>query len=167
MRARLEVTRPLSDLDVFQVAMLSASNEADELLEFAFDRALARELRGQTAAAAMTRREWVAVFAGIAVPAVDVDLGATRERMEAGLEFTLKESDQRARWGRPAVRLLSYVALHAKEDVEEKIADVLGEVIRIDTRRLDDLRTQLEGEGADVVVLATAVREVARAVGLA
>ena len=33
VRARLEVTRPLSDLDVFQIAVLSASNEADELLE--------------------------------------------------------------------------------------------------------------------------------------
>ena len=127
VRARLEITRPLSDLDVFQIAVLSASNEADELLEFAFNRVLARELRGQTAAAAMTRREWLAVFSGIAVPAVDVDLGATRARMEEGLEFTLRESDQCARWARPAVRLLSYIALHALEDVEEKIAEVAKE----------------------------------------
>jgi hypothetical protein len=50
--------------------------------------------------------------------------------------------------------------------VEEKVGDVLGELIRTDTRRLEDLRTTLETSGCDVVLLSMAVRAVAEGIGL-
>lgn len=167
VRARLEITRPLSDIEVFQVAVLSSCNDSDGLLEFAFDKALSRELKPQAARAAVTRNEWMALFSNLGATACPmVHLGETQNRIESGLAHTLQENDQRARWSRPLTKLLVYVALNSKEDVEEKVGDVLGELIRTDSRRLEDLRTTLEASGCDVVLLSMAVRAVAEGIGL-
>lgn len=167
VRARLEITRPLSDIEVFQVAVLSSCNDSDGLLEFAFDKALSRELKPQAARAAVTRNEWMALFSNLGTTACRmVHLGETQNRIESGLAHTLQENDQRARWSRPMTKLLVYVALNSKEDVEEKVGYVLGELIRTDSRRLEDLRTTLETSGCDVVLLSMAVRAVAEGIGL-
>lgn len=167
VRGRLELTRDLSDIEVFQIAVLSSCNDSDGLLEFAFDRTLSRELKPQAARAAVTRNEWMALFSSLGATACPVvHLGETQGRIEAGLAHTLKENDQRVRWNRPLTRLLVYVALNSKADVEEKVGDVLGELIRTDTRRLEDLRTTLETSGCDVVLLSMAVRAVAEGIGL-
>lgn len=171
VRTRLELSRPLSDLDVFQIAVVSACNTPSEIVEFVFDRTLAKELATQASRAAITRNEWTALFAGISgttatADAAVVHLGDQKRRIEGALAYTLQERDQAAKWSQPLAQLLVYVALHASEEVEEKVADVLGEVVRTDARRLEDLRTTMEAEGVDVIVLAEAVRAVGMSVGL-
>jgi len=167
VRRRLELTRSLTDAEAFQVAILSSCNDADGLLDFAFDRALAREIKPQAPRAAVTRNEWTALFSNLGATACPVvHLGETQWHIEEGLSHTLQETDQRVRWSRPLTRLLVYVALNSKAEVEEKTSDVLGELIRTDSRRLEDLRTNLETAGCDVVLLSMAVRAVAEAIGL-
>ena len=151
---------------VFQISLFAGCNEAGALLDFAFDRALAGELKTQTTAAAMTRREWAAAFRGVVAAVGKANLGTSEASIERGLQCTLKEQDQKSRWTMPVVRLLTYIALHSQEDVEEKIADVLGEIIRTDARRLEDVRTQLEQGGADILTLSEAVCSVSNALGL-
>lgn len=151
---------------MLQISLLAGCNEANALLDFAFDRTLASELKKQTAAAALTRREWTAMFRGVTVPVREANLGTSRAAMECGLTCTLAEQDQRRRWEIPVVQLLTYVALHSQEDVEEKVSDVLGEIIRTDVRRLEDVRTQLEQEGANILALSEAVSSISKALGL-
>lgn len=151
---------------VLQISLLAGCNEAGALLDFSFDRALASELKKQAAAVAMTRREWATVFRGVTVAVGEANLGNSRASIESGLRCTLEEQDQKTRWARPVVQLLTYIALHSQEDVEEKISDVLGEIIRTDARRLEDVRTQLEQEGTNVLALSEAVCSVSKALGL-
>ena len=108
----------------------------------------------------------MSLFAGIsgtteAAAEVAAQIPTMKALMQEGLQYTLAERDQASKWAQPLTQLLVYIALNAQQEVEEKVADVLGEVVRTDARRLEDLRTTMETDGAEVMVLTEAIRRIA------
>tara|TARA_B100001173_G_scaffold109609_1_gene94889 strand:+ start:1195 stop:1770 length:576 start_codon:yes stop_codon:yes gene_type:complete len=72
------------------------------------------------------------------------------------LRCTLAEQRAKAAWARPATQLGCYLALHM-DDAEERLSTCLGGVVRGDVRRLDDIRSLVEDNGADHMLLTQTV----------
>lgn len=87
--------------------------------------------------------------------------------VEDTLHYTLKESDQAARWKQPLVRMLVFLALATEESAVERVASVLGAVVLTDHRRIEDFRARLESAGPSVLLLASCISCVVGSVGLA
>lgn len=76
--------------------------------------------------------------------------------LESALRCSLTEPDSNAVWKRPTSRLLCYVALYT-DSSEDFIAHVLGGLVRSDMRRLDDVRSTMEEEPTDHMLLCQAL----------
>ena len=172
IRQRIVTTKMLSDLDVLTMSILAGCNEAESALEFICSRSMFAELKLQIKQLELLPNEWKAIFVSKNGGLESAEVSGTNTfksmvaKMEGGLTCTLQEAEQSSRWEHPLPRLLCYIALHSKSEVEEKVASLLGSVVRTDSRKLEDLRTSFESDGSDLILLAAAARASAKAMGL-
>ena len=174
VRTQQHVAVRLSDASAIAVAALSASVEAIELLEYAFDGTVRRDALEARAQLAMTAHEFAALFgargdgqasafcacASKKLAALDASPTgvAMRERLEQTLVCTLVEAAPASIWRKyPGVRLAAAVALHREDDATDALSAVLGGLVAADTRRVEDLKTSLEDAGVDLIFVSEVV----------
>ena len=86
---------------------------------------------------------------------------AQREAIEAALRLTLAEKRQRELWdSNPRVRMRVMLATLRKEGHVRCMRHALGEILRSDLQRVDDLRHDTEQTGIDIMSVAALISTV-------
>lgn len=155
----------LGDKECIQVALCCATRDSEPLLEFLFNRDVEKAAKRATGNLAVTDREFEDLFGAkarstregsITNVVADSNFNATSQRLESALRCTLHEAIQGGLWSRPWTKVSTYYAMHL-EAHEDAIASTLGSVIRADTRRLDDLRAELDEAGIDAMLMSRVI----------
>lgn len=158
-RAQQYVGSWVKDSECVQIALASATREPGEMLEFLFSKATARLAAAHTKHLAITAGEWGALFGAHARPTrtgtmdaliTDVDFQSSVTQMQNALRCTVGERSIGESWGRNWTRAACIFAMHT-EGHEDLLASSLGSVVKADSRRLDDYRSELEEEGMDTM----------------
>lgn len=166
VRGRLELTKPLNDRCVLQLSLAASCTDAHELIGYMFNQSLALEVCA-CKEAPLTEHEWAALFVGVrpASTKVSADVATSAEfaeskiKMEKALEHTLLEHDQKRTWNQPLSQLLVFVALHCREGADARLQRVLGAVVRTDSRRIEDLRSELSS-ASNTMLLGKAIEAI-------
>jgi len=162
---------PLSMEGAIETALCCGTSDARELVEYSHDRAVRASIVANAPGLAMSLAEFRILFgaetkprhakpAAAALLAYEESEEATglRKQLEMALTQTLAEEAQFARWQSARTRVAAGVAMHRKDDYQEALEAVLGEVVRADLRRLDDLRdTVVEEQGVDIMLVSRAI----------
>lgn len=160
------VSRGVTDAEALRIGIAASCSNANGVIEYVVDRRLGKELRSlKMHDAAMTLDEFkmlcVRLQSTRTSPTKDVlenrVFGMFVENVKTQLKCTIMERDQQLAWSRPTLRVLTYVAIHAELDTEERVGCALGGVVRADMRRLEDLRASLEEDHMDVVSVGAAI----------
>ena len=155
----------LGDKECIQVALCCATRDSGHLLEFLFNRDVEKAAKKATSNLAVTAQEFEALFGSkaratregsLAHVVADADFNATSQCLESALRCTLHEAIQGGLWSKPWTRVSTYYAMHL-ESHEDAIVSTLGSVIRADTRRLDDLRAELDEAGIDAMLMSRVI----------
>ena len=169
--ARVQSATGLSHSPRFalEVAILASCNSNAELFEFFLPRHLRRVVGDAAEGIALTVAEFVAVAghpnarragAADALAALESEEHATvlRCRLENALRQTLAETTQAKTWTSSRVRVAAILALHRERGFLEALNALLGEIVRSDLRRIEDLREDLLEEGINVFLIVNATR---------
>lgn len=77
-------------------------------------------------------------------------------RLQKALRCTTAEALQAKAWMNPFTKTACLLAIHATQ-FEDHVSSCLGNIVRADLRRLEDLQNELDDEGADVMLLGQVV----------
>jgi len=152
----------LSDENCVQIALACATRQHDELLEFMFNRQVASASAEHNATLAMTHEEWEALFGSNARPLrtdkiqsvfSEQAFQACSKNLASALRTTIGEVSQGQVWGKTWSKLACVMAIHA-ESHEDFMSTCLGNLVRADIRRLEDMRTELDDNGTEIMMLA-------------
>jgi hypothetical protein len=162
----------IRDIDAIQISMACATRTSTELLEFMLNPQHAKVAVKNTKALAIDAEEWAALFGAgakmtngtqIGAKMASVDKLSRMQSLASALRCTVAEKTQGCVWARTWTRAACLVAMHM-ETHEETLAACLGNVVRADLRRLEDLRCELDDNGVGVMTLAQIVEALARSV---
>jgi hypothetical protein len=187
LRQRLDLPGRVEDFQILEIAIADGLFGARDVHEFMQSRQLLFDLqvskqkrlanrhRSSQSPSAMSLGEWQALYSACGTRGTSGVTLALQSReglqmlngVEDTLHYTLKESDQAARWKQPLVRMLVFLALATEESAVERVASVLGAVVLTDHRRIEDFRARLESAGPSVLLLASCISCVVGSVGLA
>ena len=165
-RVKDAVSRSVTDAEALKIGVAASCSNANCVIEYVVDRQLGKELRSvKMHDVAMTLDEFKILCAQLqstrTSPTKDVlkdcVFSMFVENVTTHLKCTITERDQQLAWSIPATRVLTYVAIHAELDTEERVGCALGGVVGADMRRLEDLRASLEGDQMDVVSVGAAI----------
>jgi hypothetical protein len=165
------VSRQITDAEVLTVGLAASCVNARALIEYLMDRQLAKELvKLNLQDISITLPEFQALFAGfrpvrpdsVAAVMQDDAFKSFVDQLQRQLQCTTQERDQKIAWGMAPIRVLTYVAIHAEMDTEERVGCAIGGVVRADMRRLEDLRASLEGESMDVMSVGLSIAALVR-----
>ena len=155
-----------------QLALVASTRAHAQLLDFMFSSAVAKTATVQAKALAITPAEFDALFGWQSRPVrtAALDLVVREEafsrcaaRLEAAMRTTVTESDQRDIWARSWSRSVCVLGAHF-DDHEEALSTALGNLVRGDLRRLEDVRQDLDDEGIDVMLVSSIVAALASSV---
>ena len=174
-RVRRLVSVPASDAEALKICFLCATVESDALLELSNARVVRTEARTHCAALAITSDEFDALLdddalnqsrkSNMTAALLDDERDAERQRqraaIESALKLTLAEPAQRELWeSNPRVRTRVALATLRREGHTQCMQKALGELLPSDLRRIDDLRSDTETEGIDIMSVAALVATV-------
>ena len=185
-RARRFISIALNDADALTVALSCATMEHASLLELAHDRSVSSEASRNATRLQLPSAEFRALFCG---PPATKPLVPNRrdhaslqaaaqalQRQDAqpetqalhasiaiALQTTLRETAQQALWRDPRTRRLTALALTREDDADslDCLRAVLGEVVRSDLRRWEDLREEQRTSGLDLMLVSELISAVA------
>lgn len=171
IRARVNehVADWLMDAASVQVALAASVRGGEELLEFVLKPNVAKIAVQKASQLALSQEEWDVLFGFKAVPSKtshlekiqrDQTFGQSVVRIQNALRCTVGESGQGAMWQRTWTKAACTLALHT-ESHEDWISSSLGNVVRADLRRLEDLRCTMEDDGMETMMLAEVVQALA------
>ena len=175
-RTHAHVSVSVSDATAVGIALSCSMNEHESLLEFAYERSVRSDVAAALDKLALTEAEFGILFGANAprTSRADAQLRAFEQlpegyeietMLEEALTTTLKESSPQAMWRvSPALRVAACVALCRRNDVEECMSLALGVIVSSDSRQIEDLRTSLEDNGIDVLMLYQAITALAATV---
>jgi hypothetical protein len=155
----------LNDCECVQVAISASCREPLEVLGLLFAKPVVVPLAAKLREVAITLTEWAVLFGhetrhtrtAESLEASKTELFIKENtRVESALRSTIIESVQKAAWTRPVNRVATHVGLHF-ESYAEALESTLGNVVRSDLRRLDDLREDLDQRGVSTMHLASLV----------
>ena len=165
-RVRNAIGSNISISDALAVALVStAHRDRKDVLGMLLNPHQSREAYRLADLLAITEQEWAVLFDSEREnlrdgPVADLqDESAFAEfdaSMTSALRCSLSEKSTHAAWQRPVCKAACLLALHG-EHTEERIATCLGGLVRADSRRLDDMRSVTEDEGADLMLLTRTV----------
>lgn len=150
----------------------SCPRDRDAVLGFLLDTAASRNVARHLDFVALKETEWETLFGITGIYAAtasltdvcrDVSFLAQEQYLASSLRCSLAEVTCKERWKSAASRVACYVALHA-ERPEERISATLGGLVKSDFRRLDDVRSLLEHDGTDEMLLSKATLALAACV---
>ena len=171
-RAREHLGSWLDDHDAVSIAIGAATRVSHELLEYLCARTIAKKAIQNAKSIAITSDEWNNLFGHEAKPmrvsALDplsreAAYGqATRDLCDA-LKTTIEETEQRDIWNRPMTQAACTIAMHM-ESHETHMSSCLGNIVRSDLRRLEDLHYRLEDESTDCMLIGVTLNALSMAV---
>ena len=162
----------VKDADAVQIAMACATRAPRELLEFMLARNNAQAAATHVPALAITEDEWTALFGANSKltrgEQLAAKLGATDQiknvdHLGSALRCTIAESSQGAIWSRPWTKAACLLAMHM-ELHESSLTACLGNLVRADLRRLEDLRCQLDADGLETITISEVLEALALSV---
>ena len=111
-----------------------------------------------------TRR--FALTSALAEDELDPARQAQSEGVRGALRLTLQEKTQRELWeSNPRVRMRAMLAMLREDDHVACLEHALGEVLKSDHRRIDDLRCATEEEGIDIMSVAQLISTTCTSIG--
>lgn len=175
MRVRVtkHLTSTLSDADCVAVCIASRFiRDRDEVFSVLLNNNLCKLVSPCADNLAILPQEWAILFGQNSSFTTETPLSkvianesfkTAIESMSNALRCSLTEAGAKAAWERAPSRLGCYLALYT-DHTEEFVAKVLGGLVRADTRRLDDVRSTLEDEATDWMLLSMSVIALANCV---
>lgn len=162
----------VKDVDGVQIAMACATRAPTELLDFMLNAQHAKEAKKQIKTLAISQFEWAALFGAEARLTKAEEIGAKlgsvdklqgMQGLASALRCTIAEKAQGRSWARAWTKAACLMAVHM-EAHEETLALCLGNVVRADLRRLEDLRCEMDENGVGVMNVAQVLEALARSV---
>lgn len=166
------VGRWMRDDEYLQVALASATRSHTDLVEFLFNAQVARAASKDFKTMAITPLEWEALYGWKARPTKSNMLENTvmeptfvnlSVKLQNSLRTTISEREQQQVWSRSWAKAACLLATHV-ESHEAFLSTTLGNLVRGDLRRLEDLRTELDDGGIDVMLVGQIVASLAESV---
>jgi hypothetical protein len=175
---RAEVLRPLRDrvckvagsrLEerlALQLSIACAMRESGDLVEFIAPRHVAAAVLERCGELAMTPEEWGGVFGhhlvplregGVAEAVRSSEFVSEIEALGEALRCTVSEPEQGSRYARAWGRALCYVGMHLSES-DLALESVLGNVVRADGRRIEEMRERLDTDGSNTILIAKIIQ---------
>ena len=162
----------LRDDECVQIALASATRANAELMEFMFNAQVARSAAKEAKILAVTAAEWDALFGWKARPMRSTLLESVlaentftqcTAKLQNSLRTTVSESSQGQIWARGWSKAACVLAVHV-ENHDDFISTCLGNLVRGDLRRLEDMRTELDDDGLEVMMMAGVVAALSESV---
>lgn len=162
----------LRDDECIQLVLASSTRSAKDLLEFMFNGIVARAAAMHAKSLSMTPDEWDALFGHSARPVRTTKLEGTLAQstflqcsssLQSALRTTINESAQAGIWTRPWSKAACVLAMHIGDD-ETFISSCLGNIVRGDLRRLEDMRNELDDTGVEVMMVADVIAALSESV---
>ena len=165
-RAQQSVSIRLLDADAIATSIYTSLIEAPALLEYACEGQVRLETTQHAAFLAMNTFEYCSIFGAATVGrcghtssklAATCQLPEARQLLqlvEKSLQTTLNEALQGTLWKRSLpTRVAALLSLCRPTDAIECLDAVVGGVVTADSRSIDDLKTRLEDEGLDILLV--------------
>ena len=156
----------LKDEECVQLSLACGTRMRREVVEFLFSSQVRRNVEDAGfSEMAMKTEEWVHLFGSGCQPTRSGSLGTVVKegmfvdavgRVEKALCRTVQEPAQKETWSKAWHKTASYLAIHMQED-EDFLQMTLGNIVIADMRRLEDLRSELDEEGAEILLLASTI----------
>lgn len=171
-RVRQLISVRVSDAEALKICFTCATVESGELLELSHTRVVQKEANTHSNALAISADEFAALLHdnalsptrrlsftnALAEEEQDVTRQGQLAAVRDALKLTLGEAAQRELWESSArVRMRSLLAVLRKEDHVACMEHALGEVLKSDHRRIDDLRCATEEDGIDIMSVAALI----------
>ena len=185
-RTRQHLSIALSDLDSVTIALASGSVDATALIEYMHDGVVQSDALTAATELALSDADFVSLYTRSASmdgaagyphhpthPRVAEHEACTEARdlrklLEEALVTTLKEEAQGRLWRSSATtRVAASIALFRTSDAQACLSAIVGGMVPTDARRVDDLKTRIEDNGVDVMMLCQAMRALSAAVVVA
>ena len=161
----------MSDAEALKICFTCATVESGALLELSHTRVVQKEANTHSDALAISADEFAALLHDNALgPARKFSLTtaleedeqdlARQEQLAAvrdALKLTLGEAARELWESSPRVRMRGLLAVLRKEDHVACMEHALGEVLKSDHRRIDDLRCATEEDGIDIMSVAALI----------
>jgi len=167
------VSSNIKDSDCVALALASTfPRDRDEVFGMLLSNSVCKTALKHADELAMTQAEWNLLFGkegsfvseGSARPvASDRDFEPYAVSIAGALRCSLTEVASKEQWQRATSKLSCYVAMHT-DYAEDWIASVLGGIVKADTRRLDDVRSSIEDNDTDCMLLSKTVLAMAQCV---
>ena len=93
----------------------------------------------------------------------NTNFGSHTETIEKALRCTLQEDAHKERWSNDGVKCTSLLAMNMSL-ADEALESSVGAPLRSDSRRLDDLKTDIECNGSDIVTIHDVITSITTAV---
>ena len=162
----------LKDHECIQVALCASLREPEEPTEFLFRKEIARAILEKKRQLATNAHEWDALFGALAVAhspskveklASDEDFNSMLARMEIALRCTTEEKELKQTWARGWTKAACVIAMHT-DSHEDLVASSVGSVVRADSRRLEELRNEIDDDEAETMMLSSAIVALSQAI---
>jgi hypothetical protein len=151
----------LDDHESLSIAIGAATRVEEELLEYLCNPTVAKRAIENAKAIAITSAEWESLF-GVESKHLrttpleslsrDSTFTAAVNDVQNALKTTIDEEEQKRAWGRLVTQAACTVAMHMQAH-EDYVSLCLGNIVRSDLRRLEDLQYKLEDEGVDAMLV--------------
>lgn len=151
----------LADHDAISIAVAAATRVSKEVLEYLCSPVVARKAIEHAKTLSITTIEWDALFGAEARPVKvtaleelsrDPQFSKAVKEVGDALSITVEESQQKQIWSRHLTQAACTIGMYM-ENHEKYISSCLGNIVRSDLRRLEDLQCALEDEGPDAMLI--------------
>ena len=162
----------LRDDECVQLALASATRAHGDVVEFLFNSQVARAASKEPKTLAISSLEWEALYGWKARPIRSTKLETTiaeptfakfSTKLQNSLRTTVGEREQQQVWTRGWSKAACVFAAHV-ESHEDFLSTSLGNLVRGDLRRLEDLRNEVDDNGVDVMLLGQVIASLAESV---
>jgi hypothetical protein len=162
----------LADYESVAIAIAAATRVAEETLDYLCKPVVAKKAIENAKTLAVTADEWDALFGAEARPLrmtslepLSRDSGFAQAAKDVGdaLRTTVEETDQKQIWNRQITQAACTIAMHVEQH-ETYVSSCLGNIVRSDLRRLEDLQCKLEDDGPDAMLIGCTLTALAKCV---
>jgi len=171
-RVQKHVGSWFKDHECVQIALCASLREPEEAMAFLFKKevALASILRKRELS--MSIHEWDALFGALSVAtnhtsieqiSNDDEFKTMLGRMEAALRCTVEEKELKSTWARGWTKAACVVAMHT-DNHEDLVSSSLGSVVRADSRRLEELRNEIDDDEKETMMVSSVVVALSEAI---
>lgn len=172
-RVQSSLQGSLSKDECFSVSLASSMHrDREALLEMLLNKTQFEKALSHVDSIAIRESEWSSVFcssysqrqnATTSDILNDSSFKRVTEKIQDSLKCSLSESRCSQRWKSPILRLACYVSMHSP-NAESRVESVLSGLVRADSRRFEDVRSEIEDESSDILLLTKCIIALSKAV---